>query len=122
MKYRVTLSLGRPTVDHEQLVSEARQLDDFITRRLLGRYAAEGAGSLDVLVDPVKGTMQIVVTLDVENALTAILVGAAQIHSAFEELGLSQPEHVVSIESEHVPDPAGEHVGLEHIGPPMYRD
>lgn len=101
--YRVTLSLGRPTIDRERLLAEGRRLNDHFMKRG------------DVLVDPVKGTMQLVLSLDVEDALTAALAGTAQAHSAFEFAELAPPESVVSVEAEHVPDSASPGVAPEHV-------
>lgn len=103
--YRVTLSLGRPTIDRERLLAEGRRLNDHLMK----------LGGGDVLVDPVKGTMQLVLSLDVEDALTAALAGTAQAHSAFEFAELAPPESVVSVEAEHVPDSASPGVAPEHV-------
>lgn len=119
--YRLTVSLGRQTIDRTELLAEAEKLDDHWNRVLLGGRQDHPL-TPEVLVDVVKGAMQVVLTLDAPDALTAAVLGLARLVSAFQGVGLAGPQTIVSVEAEQVPGPTGPSVAPEHVHPPRYRD
>lgn len=118
MRYRLTVTLGRETVDRGELLDEGERLDDWFNRRLQGGNS-DGRSPVvpDVIVDPVKAAIVVVSTTDAPNALDAAILALARLTSAFEGAGLSRPTSICMAEAESVPGPTGPNTAREHVHP-----
>lgn len=117
MKYRLTVTLGRDTVDRSLLLDEGQRLDDYFLRRFLGDDGERTPLVPDVIVDPVKGTLVLVFTAEAPNALDASILGLARLTSAFEAVGMERPTSICTTEAEAVPGPTGPSAAPEHVHP-----
>lgn len=117
MDYRLTVTLGRESVDRGELLAEAQTLARFFTKGPRGGAGSEPPTRLvpDVLVDPVKAALQLVITIDAPDALNATILGLGRVAHSLQATQLGFPKSVLTFEAEAIPRPTGPNALPQHV-------
>lgn len=115
MKFRLTVTIGRDTLDRQELLRQGQLLDEWFAHGPVDPEEPAGRLAPDIFVDPVKATLQIVCTIDASSALDVPRICIVRFANAFDALKLPHPTSIVTVETEHVPDPAGSDILVMHV-------
>lgn len=100
MDFRVTITIGRDTTDRVELHAEAARLEEYFAYS--GGAGSEPPRKLvpDILIDHAQGALIVVVDIEVDDALMAVMLAGGRIVSALMGAGLSRPTSITSVEAE----------------------
>ncbi|MEP6853426.1 MAG: hypothetical protein ABJA87_12335 [bacterium] len=105
MEFRVTVSLGQSSVDSTALDQRAAGLQRCLP------------GGTKVVVDVVKAAIQLVLSVNVADALEAADEGLRITHSGLRDAGIDRPTTIVHVEAEAVAAPITGDNLLPHPAP-----
>lgn len=102
MDFRVTITIGRDTTDRVELHAEAARLEEYFAYGPSGGAGSEPPRKLvpDILIDHAQGALIVVVDIEVDDALMAVMLAGGRIVSALMGAGLSRPTSITSVEAE----------------------
>lgn len=107
MEFRVTVGLGQDSVDAAVLEARAAALQEVVAEH------ADRGGAV-VVVDLVKATVQLVLLVQGDDALTAAHQALQAASRGVRAAGLSAPATMVILEAEAVPVPTQDHLLRPH--------